>query len=97
MVAQLEIGLHQFLEHHHRVVVPLLEALKKVFHKHPILLVRSIRTQNASDDAGDAPFFGSTLIYSIEERTFVLVRRNISHGSHSGTASSEHQDFRVGA
>ena len=46
MVAQLEIGLHQFLEHHHRVVVPLLEALKKVFHKHSILLVRSVWTQN---------------------------------------------------
>lgn len=42
LVTQLEIGFHQFLEYHYRVVVPLFEAVKKVLHKRPILLVRSI-------------------------------------------------------
>ena len=35
----------KFLENHHRIVVPLHEAFEKVFHKRPILLVRSIWVQ----------------------------------------------------
>lgn len=41
--------------------------------------------------------FSSTLIYSIVERTFVSVRRNISHGSHRRTSASGYQNLRVGA